>query len=72
MEDLKEGFGFQKAGLAKFVSWNNSWEVALGMQFHAVHQQQLWPPDQTSLFPIYKYTICVKLGSSTAPAFCSP
>lgn len=27
---------------------------------------------QTSLFPIYKYTICVELGKSTAPTFCSP
>lgn len=49
MEDLKEGFGFQKARLAKFVSWNNSWEVALGMQFHAVHQQQLRPPEPDQL-----------------------
>lgn len=46
MQDLKESFSFQKAPLANFVSWNNSWEVALGMQ---LHQQQLWPPEPEQL-----------------------
>lgn len=46
MEDLKESFSFQKAPLANFVSWNNSWEVALGM---LLHQQQLWSPEPDQL-----------------------
>lgn len=49
MEDLQGRFSFQKARLAKFMSCNNSWEVALGMQFHAMHQQQLCPPEPNQL-----------------------
>lgn len=40
MKDLRGSFNFQKVCVLE-----QFWEVALGMQFHAVHQQQLWPPE---------------------------
>lgn len=72
MEDLKESFSFQKAPLENFVSWNNSREVALGMQLHAVQQQQLWPPEPDQLTCYLLIHCLCGAWESTAPDLCSP
>jgi len=72
-EDLKQGKLQlpEKVQLAKFVSWNDCWKVALGTQFCAMHHCQLWPPDPVQLISYLPvHCLCgVWEGYGSSPLF---